>query len=294
MPPIDLLHLASAPVPLVPQLGWRTRVGLSAEDPEAHRHPGMSFSVWLSVYDPEGKLARRSRIGRLDADERRFFDLSELTADLGYSAAHLAVVHRIPENLGEPGAERPVSEDADLDFDMYRTVVQLEHPGGGRGSVIYETPPKLNGRPGRKMSFLSFSNQVLIGPRANTHLLSLHYSVDPSYAVAAKRRVMVFDPHGTPAAEHESTVKPFSVDLLDFASFLGRPSEGLAQRSIVACSRDASMIPLLVNTEDETGGIALEHTHPPMTYLHMPPQDASVLREQALDHFLSLKVPIHA
>lgn len=272
--PADPFHLISTPVPLLPNLGLRVKVGLSGEDPGGLRHAGLGFSVWLTLYSPQGALVKRWKAADLPAGDRLLLDLSAATEEHGFREPHLAVVHRVPVGV------------EDGDFDMFRTMVQLERPGKGSGSVIYETPPHFNAKPG-KGSFFSFTNQVVTGPKASTYLALLHYSVNPAYAETAKSRVILYEPDGSTAAVHDGAVPPFSVGLTNLSS-LGAGGEGLRQRSLAVCSPNASLIPLFINLDDALGGVSVEHTHPPFTYLGMPGEAAGRVRREAIEHYLAV------
>lgn len=273
--PADPFHLISTPVPLLPNLGLRVKVGLSGEDPGGKRHAGVSFAVWITLYSPAGKFVKRWKAADLAAGGRLLLDLSAATAEHGFTEPHLAVVHRVPNGV------------EDGDFDMFRTMVQLERPGKGSGSVIYETPPRFNAKAG-KGSFFSFSNQVVTGPGTTTYLALLHYSVEPAYAHAAKRRVILYNANGTLSAVDDGAIAPFSVGLIDLSA-LGAPGDGLRQRSAVVCSPDASLIPLFINLDEKLGGVSVEHTHPPFTYLGMPGPAAVQVRQGAIAHYLAVR-----
>lgn len=289
---IDPFHLAATPVPLLPDLGLRTRVGLSADDPQGRRHRDLRFAVWLTVYAPDGRRVRRERIGRLEPGQRRFFDLSALVERDAFGAPHLCAVHRVPEDLAVEAdtASLEVAGGYDADFDMYRSVVQLEHPGGGRGSVIYEAPPRFNADPSRKGAFLGFSNQAVVGAGSDSYLLLLFYSTNPGLAATARRRVLVYGPEGRLRASDERSVGAFQLDATRFGALVGGADEPeLRQYSFVACSGDASMATLILNLNPRVGGVSLEHTHAPISYLGMPMAQATARRQKAIAHFLSLK-----
>ena len=54
------------------------------------------------------------------------------------------------------------------------------------------------------------------------------------------------------------------------------PEDGVSAFTLIGYSEDASIISLLVNTAPALGGVAVEHTHPPQTYLF--PYDPSEQR----------------
>lgn len=273
--PADPFHLISTPVPLLPNLGLRVKAGLSGEDPAGRRHAGVSFAVWITLYSPKGEKVRRWKAADLPAGERLLLDLSAATEEHGFREPHLAVVHRVPVGIEEG------------DFDMYRTMVQLERPGRGSGSVIYETPPRFNATPG-KGTFFSFTNQAVAGPKVSTYVALLHYSVNPDYARSASRRLVLYEPDGRVAAVDDGTVPAFGVGLIDLSK-LAPAAGGLRQRSLAVCSPDASLIPLFINLDEELGGVSVEHTHPPFTYLGMPLESAARVRQEALEYYLGVR-----
>ena len=142
----SLLNLISTPVPVLNALGLNLRVGLSSEDPMVGRHPSEPYEAYLSVYSPEGLLLERVHLGQIPANRRRFFDISVITRRLVPDLDHLTVVHRIPSRMSPESSdlEDEIEMSVEPDYSLFRSLIEYSYPEGGNGSVIYETPPRLN------------------------------------------------------------------------------------------------------------------------------------------------------
>lgn len=288
---IDPFHLAATPMPMLPHLGLRTQVGLSSEDPAGKRNRGMAFSVWCTLYTEKGERIRRWQVGNLPAGSRKFFDLSELTLGQGASGPHICVVHRIPEEIRITEDFRAdVPDDFNSHFEMYRSVVQLVSDAGNSGSVIFEIAPFFNANPKRPSSLLVFSNQAVVGPETDTYLVLMHYSTLEGYRSTAQAKLHVFSPDGSRLATETQEIPAFGLGITSFSSLRldGKGGCGLAQYSFVGCSAQAAMIPLIINVDRKFGGVSIEHTHSPNSYLNMPPAFFSKVRSSAIEYYLSL------
>lgn len=265
----SLLDLISTPVPVLGSMGLRTDVGLSGDDPLSERHTDERYEVQVSVFDPEGRFCERIDVGHVGPGDRRMIAVSDLVAPHVGDGDALAVVHRVPTSA----ATRALEPSA---FHLYRSMVQLSRPGAGAGSVIYETPPGLNDRRrGRMSTALMFSSKVLVGGGADTSVCVLHHSIDPDYSRSARLRLRVHDDTGVSLATEEREIGPFRVEVIDVRSLLARAGHDTARArtcSVIGWSRDAALVFLFVQTS-AGGGVAVEHSHPPQTYLL--PEDIS-------------------
>jgi hypothetical protein len=187
----SLLNLISAPIPVLNTIGLDLRVGLSSEDPTTLNHGTEAYAAFLSVYSPEGLLLERSQIGEIQPRRREMFDLSSITRQLVPNQDHLAAIHRVPLRLLSQvhDVESPINLPKNLHYPFSRSMVEYSYPQGGNGSVIYETPPGLNGvdRPEKSSNTLIFTCQIVLSQVLDCYMVLMHYSVDPSYA---KSRIM--------------------------------------------------------------------------------------------------------
>jgi hypothetical protein len=176
---------------------------------------------------------------------------------------------------------------------MYRSLVQYSYPGGGNGSVIYETPPGFNlPRPGRPpASTLTFTSKVVASDTVTTTVALMNYSLDPAYAVTARYRYAFFAPDGTEVACAETAIPPFTVRALDVrdavpAAVLGRyrdGADGLTWLTYVGYCRDTAIIPLIVTRAPSLRAVAVEHTHPAQAYtLPARPEEKHRVKSEAV------------
>lgn len=273
MPLLTALDLISTPVPVLAGRDLHTVVGVSGDDPLVLRHASETFRVLVSVYDTDGCLADRIELDPVGPGQRRLIDVSELLAPRGFDADVLAVVHRVPVSIAPPGTDPTIDVPAESapSYEMYRSLVQLGVPGGGRGGVIYETPPRMNDNRGRTRpaTALMFTSKVAIGARTTTLICALNPSLDPAYRSVAPLRMQLFRADGTLAGQHETSVGPFGVATVDAAEVLRDPAarheDGWRNHSVTAWSSAAALVFLVITLAD--GQVAVEHTHPPQAYL---------------------------
>ena len=286
---VSPLNLISTPLPVLNSLGLRLRVGLSSEDPMAGRHPTEPYEAFLSVYSPEGLLLERINLGQIPPSRRRFFDVSATVGRLVPGADHLAVVHRIPSRLVASGSS--VEDEIELanepDYSLFRSVVEYSFPEGGNGSVIYETTPKLNAAlpDARTSNTLTFTCQTVLSDVLNTHVILIHYSMNPAYSQIANYQFAVHSQSGEMVAAGQVAITPFSIKVLDMAQIIPKDAvtdqedarDGLSSFTFVGNCDDAALQVIVVNSAPSLGAVAVEHTHPPQTYLF--PWNSSYQRE---------------
>ena len=273
------LNLISTPTPILNSLGLDLRVGLSSEDPMVGRHPSEPYDAYLSIYSPEGLLAERLHLGQIPPNRRRFFNITDITRQTIPNLDHLAVVHRIPSRIASQmsSLEDEIEMASEPDYSMFRSLVEYSYPQGSNGSVIYETPSRLNSADGGQASSntLTFTSQTVISQRINTYVILIHYSIDRSYSRIATFHYGLHTIGGERAVSDSVTAAPFSIKVLDLAEMVAEdvavresdPKDGLAAFNFVGYSDEASFLMLLVNASPTLGAVAVEHTHPPQTYL---------------------------
>jgi hypothetical protein len=291
---VSLLNLISTPIPVLNSLGLDTRVGLSSDDPVGGRRPSEAFEAYLTIYAPDGRRLERVELGEIPPHRRRTFDISSMTRTRVPHDDHLTVVHRIPQRLlrgAGPDAAVELAPD-DADFAMYRSLIEYSLPGGGSGSVIYETPPGLNvRRPGRPLSTtLTFTSKVALSEAVGTYVVVTNYSMDPAYTTTAAWTFALFAPSGERVGSGHRAVRPFTVAVIDAraelvagAAVAHRAIDELACFGFVGYSDDAALIPVVLQVAPSLGGVAIEHTHPAQAYTVPARADqASVLKLRAL------------
>ena len=285
---VSLLNLISTPVPVLNSLGLKTRVGLSSEDPMVRRHPSEPYETFLSVYSPEGLLMDRPHIGRIDPNRRRYFDVSAIANTLVPDQDHLTVAHRVPSRLLShvSSVEEEIEVPDQPDYFIFRSLVEYSYPGGGNGSVIYETPPTLNagGSGHRSSNTLTFTCQIVLSRWMKTYVLIVHHSVNPSYSRIASFDFAAFSPSGDRVCTDKVSIGPFAFKVLDMEKLIPHdavarerdPVDGLSAFTFVGYSTDAAMLIMVVNAAPDLKAVAVEHTHPPQSYVF--PKDPAYQR----------------
>jgi hypothetical protein len=151
-----------------------------------------------------------------------------------------------------------------VDFAMYRTVVQYAVEGGGMGSVIYETPPNFN-TTGKRPHFLTFSNKIYLHEATDSHIIFLNYSVSPDYTQSADVNIEFHDAAGTCIGRHSLTVPAMDFSCIRVGDILASTSSPFV--SFTAASITSALIPISVVVHRRSGGVSVEHSHPPQEYL---------------------------
>lgn len=260
-----LLHLVSTPIAIMARQGLKTFAGVTGDDPSNARNAGISFLVLLSVFG-QGRLLGRIMVGTVSTHEHYFIDVDAEVAKHGWTdIASLCAVHRIPSQYisGDSLIDDIVMETHG-DFTMYRTVVQYAIEDKGMGSVIYETPPNLNVT-GRKPHFLSFSNKIYLHPDTENHICLLNYSVSPDYSQSADVKIVFRDASGACIGRESITVSAFDFGCVQVDKFVrAGPSTFV---SFTAASVSSALIPLSVVVNRASGGVSVEHSHPPQEYM---------------------------
>jgi hypothetical protein len=290
------LNLISTPVPVLNTLGLDTRVGLSSDDPVGGRRPSEAFAVYLTIYGADGRRLERVELGEVPPHRRRMFDISAVTRTRVAKDDHLTVVHRVPRRL--LGAHATPDDLVELtpeeaEFSMYRSLIEYSLPGGGDGSVIYETPPGLNvRRPGRPASTtLTFTSKIALSEAVSTYVVVVNYSMDASYRTGAAWTFALFGSSGQPVGSGRLGVGPFQVAVVDVRAHLvpgtlaerPRAVDELACFGFVGYSDAAALIPLVVQVAPSLGGVAVEHTHPAQAYtVPARAEQTGVLKMRAL------------
>jgi hypothetical protein len=300
------LNLISTPVAVLNTLGLDLKVGLSSEDPMVTRHPSEAYEAWLSIYSPEGVLQQRLHLGQIPPNRRRFFDITGITRPSIADLDHLAVVHRIPSRLLAEGArvEDNIEMDAEPDYSFFRSVVQYSYPEGGNGSVIYETPPRFNAGTGtRSSNTLSFTCQIVLSESLNTHVTLVYHSVNPEHSRIARYNFGLYSAAGELVVADQVSINPFSVKVLDIARIIPQdviekardPHDGIAAFTFIGSCDDAALMVLAINDAPDLGAVAVEHTHPPQTYvLSATPDYQARVKSAAQEAWRSILSPDQA
>ena len=267
------LDLITTPVAVLNATALATRAGISGDDPLCERMVGERFRVFLSLFSPDGIFAERIELDPVGPGERRMLDLSVLMRERYGDRNALAVVHRVPFSLCPHGIDPQTVEMAPSgeDFDLLRVMVEYGFPGGGKGAVIYETPPGINGPRRSAQSALILSSKIAISRGQNTTMLLINMSESPAYRESVTVRARLFASDGRAVTAREATVAPFSFAMISLRDWIAQAgdviTEEIATFSVVAWSRQGALIPLFLQTHEELRSVSIEHSNPPQVYV---------------------------
>ncbi|MQF67073.1 hypothetical protein FIM07_01355 [SAR202 cluster bacterium AD-802-F09_MRT_200m] len=246
------------------------------------RHPTEPYEAYLTIYSPEGLFIKRVHLGRIPDHRRRFFDLSAVAKEFVSNGDHLTVVHRVPSRLLDQvsSVDEEIELPSDPDYSFFRSLVEYSIPQGGNGSVIYETPPRLNA--GSSSNTLTFTNQIVLSKEMDSYLILINSSTDPSYAKIGKFFFGVHCLSGELAVSSDARVGPFGIHVLDMRRIIPErlvtqeedPEDGISWFTMVGGSDNAALMVLGVNLSRSLNAVSVEHTHPPQAYL--VPKDKSL------------------
>jgi hypothetical protein len=243
------------------------------------RFPSEPYDAFLTVYSPEGVFMTRENLGRIEPNRRRFFDITEITRRSVPDQDHLVVIHRVPLSLLDQvsSIEQEIELENPPNYRMFRSLVEYSYPGGGNGSVIYETPPRINAGPPKRASSntLTFTCQTVLSQTVNSHVILIHYSEDPDYRKIAEYHYALYSLSGEKVVSDSVRVGPFAAEILDLSRIVPEdvvaqqldPDDGLCSFNFVGYCEEAAILPVIVNASPSLGAVSVEHTHPPQTYL---------------------------
>jgi len=276
---ISPLNLISTPLAVLNSVGLKLRVGLSSEDPMVTRHASESYEVFLTTYSPEGVKIERTWLDTISPERRRFFNVSEITNELVRDQDHLAVVHRVPSRLVVSGSdiEDEIELPAKRDYSLFRSLVEYSYPGGGNGSVIYETPPGFNMdlSSHKSSNSLTFTCQTILSDTIDSYIVIINHSVNPSYSRIAEYNFAFHALSGERVFVDNTTIGPFGIRVMNVRDLLPAKlveqerdaKDGLSSFTFMGYSENAALLFMVVNSSPVLKSVAVEHTHPPQAYL---------------------------
>ena len=155
--------------------------------------------------------------------------------------------------------------------------------------MIYETPPQINAAGSTSSNTLSFTCQTAISDSVRAYVVLIHHSVDPQYSRIANYQFALHTLSGERVVVDRVSVGPFGIKVIDIGALVSSdiverekdPIDGTSSFTFVGFSEDAAMMVLVVNAAPSLGAVAVEHIHPPQTYLL--PWDSSYQKRAKLE-----------
>jgi hypothetical protein len=260
--PIDAIHTFQ--VRTLKSLGYRTRVALGNK---SHQRADFrtDYRVDISVYtNGKGRTRFIENAGTLPANGRLAIDCAPY--DTGAHDSML-VVHLVPTRHAGPTAD--VSRE-ELMFlagiqDHY---VEYYRDDGCSAGVLYSTGPFNHPKVAPKSTTLIQAPKFYVSSAVDSMLSVSNASADPTYErVAQLRLTLVGDGIKHTWREEVPAFTPVSISVRDRVRQLGKQlSEAPVFVCLYAVCENATVVPLTIMRDDDTGAIGIEHSLPPDYY----------------------------
>lgn len=260
--------------PILEELGYGTSITINNALIGSKYTSDLDLSI--SFLSDSGEVVGVAKdLGTLSPGDVRKIDTRDVIKERGLkvSGNALGVAHLVPTRFRgetsvtvEPG-ELMAHVSASDDFVEFR-----QEPKGVITGVAYQMGPQNDMRFSKTRTTLLQAPKAIVSPTVDTLFTLINASTSFSYSDVAHMEYWLFAPDGTKVARGEIaipawtyrfiSVRQLLIDngLLD--SFIAGGGLGM----ILGLSRDAGLVPLSLTRNLESGGIACDHTLPPMYY----------------------------
>ncbi|WP_223694417.1 hypothetical protein [Leifsonia poae] len=270
----DPLFFRPCIFPILGELGYGTSITIN------NALVGSPFSTNLDVSisflsDAGERLGVAENIMTLQPGEVRKIDTRDIIKELQIPVAGntLGVAHLVPERFRGQGlvtvdrAELMAHVSASDDFIEFR-----QEPRGVITGVAYQMGPQNDSRFNKTRTTLLQAPKAIVSPTVDTLFALINASTTFDYTGSAHMEYWLVDPSGKKIAKgvievpawgfRFISVRQLLVDngLLD--SFIAQGGLGM----VLGLSRDAGLVPLSMTRNLVSGGIACDHTLPPIYY----------------------------
>jgi hypothetical protein len=186
----------------------------------------------------------------------------------------MGIFHMVPERYA---GQKAVDIDLGTIFeyvgvsDEYIEYFSKQHAVAA--GLAYQSTPMNDARMGGTRTTLMQSPKLLVDEETDTVLLLLNVSTSPDYDQEITFRLALLASDGTRVANHVITIPAYGFrqvslrqvlrDNAAFDRFVDLGGCGM----VVGFSPKGSVVPLSVTRNDRSGGLACDHTLPPVYYL---------------------------
>ena len=261
--------------PVLRKLGYGTAVTVNNGVAEGPFATDMTLS--FSVFDEDGRLlGTRPDIGRLAPGDITKIDTRPLCDSLGAPVDQdaLGIVHVVPDNL--VGVEAIDVETRRLmahvqasdDFVEFR-----QEPRGVITGVAYQTGQLNDKRLGSTRTTVTQAPKVIVSEGVDTLFTFLNVSTAFDYGDEVTMDFWIVGPSGERIARSHVTVPAWSFRQVSVSAVLEEAGELERFRAhggmgmFLGYAKDGTLVPLSLTRNTATGGIACDHTLPPMFYV---------------------------
>jgi hypothetical protein len=230
----------------------------------------------MTFVDNDGKvIGNVPDMGSLVPGEVRKIDTRDVIRDhkIPVKGNALGVAHLVPRKWrGETAVEIDRGElmahvSSSDDFVEFR-----QEPKGVITGVAYQMGPQNDSRFSKTRTTLLQAPKAIVSPTVDTLFTLINASTTFAYDDVAHMEYWLYAPDGTKIARGEITIPPWTFRFISVRQLL--VDNGLLDGfiaggglgMILGLSRDAGLVPLSLTRNLVSGGIACDHTLPPMYY----------------------------
>ncbi len=261
--------------PVLRRLGYGTAVTVNNGVGEGPTATDMQLS--LSVFDRAGKLlGTREDLGTLAPGAIVKIDTRPHIAALGARDDEdvLGVLHVIPADMvGKAAIDADVKTlmshvRSSDDFIEFR-----QEPRGVITGVAYQTGPLNDARVSSTRTTVTQAPKVIVGPTVDTLFTFLNVSTSFDYADDVTMDFWILGPGGERITRSHVTVPAWTfrqvsvADVLDKAGVREAFDDAGGMGMLLGYAKDGTLVPLSLTRNTSSGGIACDHTLPPVFYV---------------------------
>lgn len=270
----DPLFFRPCIFPILGELGYGTSITIN------NALVGSPFSTNLDVSisflsDSGELLGVAENVASFAPGEVRKIDTRDVIRDLGIRVAGntLGVAHLVPERfrgqklVAVERGELMAHVSASDDFIEFR-----QEPKGVITGVAYQMGPQNDSRFNKTRTTLLQAPKAIVSPTVDTLFTLINASTSFDYTGVAHMEYWLVDPGGKKIARGTIEVPAWTCRFISVRQLLidnGLLDSFIAQGGlgmILGLSRDAGLVPISMTRNLESGGIACDHTLPPMYY----------------------------
>jgi hypothetical protein len=270
----DPLFFRPCIFPILGDLGYGTSITINNALEGSKFTSDLDLS--MTFLDNSGKVVGVAEdLGTLVPGEVRKIDTRNVIRDhkIKVSGNALGVAHLVPTRFrGErsvsvlPG-ELMAHISASDDFVEFR-----QEPKGVITGVAYQMGPQNDFRFSKTRTTLLQAPKAIVSPTVDTLFTLINASTSFNYRDEAHMEYWLLAPDGSKVARGEIAIPAWTYRFISVRQLLienGRLDSFIASGGlgmILGLSRDAGLVPLSLTRNLESGGIACDHTLPPMYY----------------------------
>ncbi|MFJ3056126.1 hypothetical protein [Herbaspirillum sp. NPDC087042] len=255
------------------QLGLGTRVTLSNK---SHSKGPLvtEYRIDLTVFSPDGTTSvYREDIARLPPDSAVSLDCGQWqdAAQDQVMIFHLMPMRLLPQADADQCVDIERSEIWSL-FTAQDHYVEYYWPDGFSSGVLYQSGAFNYRKFSREETTVIQAPKVFLTETLDTLLSILHTSFEPGYARQAILKCSLLNAQGEALVKSVFMLAPGMAQSISMKSMLSEAGQSLPtgqemhHYTLLAMCDNAALLPLVLNVDQSTQTLAVEHSLPPMYY----------------------------